>query len=666
MSTTPPTRLRTMSAMRRPPSTASSTTSSSRSRHSMGGPGSEQTTPRSSVASRSSIHESLTSPPLSASSAQGTAKASPLARGATARAAVPPPPSRGGSANGIKRGSPVPDRSASPAMSEALEGALRREVEEKEELMARLLSRDETIVELQRQIAEMQTTMGMGEGQLAELYADQERWETERAKLEEDIAKKNNVIDKLRIQLREVEKENRDSTRRLTEQAAQFESERQAFYDNTAHLKSRIQSLTDAQKDWKQAQLEASPEPNAEQVQGSEQEQGSGQQQERKVKPRASLGRSEPDEPPEMTALRLELSTLGTSHGSLGQTVKMLQSQLAEMERVNAELQEENEAFTTLLREKTLSGQIDIMRHGPNEHDDEEEQESTTGGLESELAESERQASSSPVESRRVVSHTYSLKRAPSPARSGRSARSARRVAAETLADLPVAGPGLDLAAELGRAENWDGGVDVNEEEKEKEREKEKEQEEAKAKASNAELEALRAEGGRRLDNQEDEEDRIERERMDAHMKLMGIDKQQTVHTPGAVSTFAASMSRETSSGADTPGSRMSGGLSRPDSAGAGVRFPTEELRAEHMELEDEAQMVTAAENRLAALDMREKALSAEMAKGRGGGFTEPTGRGTRVRRRSSGSAASTLFSAGHLSRGGSEADIGEDAEETV
>ncbi|KAG8678858.1 hypothetical protein FRC08_017429 [Ceratobasidium sp. 394] len=463
-----------------------------------------------------------------------------------------------------------------------------------------------------------------------------------------------------------------------------------------------------------------------------------------------------------MTALRLELSTLGTSHGSLGQTVKMLQSQLAEMERVNAELQEENEAFTTLLREKTLSGQIDIMRHGPNEHDDEEEQESTTGGLESELAESEGQASSSPVESRRVVSHTYSLKRAPSPARSGRSARSARRVAAETLADLPVAGPGLDLAAELGRAENWDGGVDVNEEEKEKEREKEKEQEEAKAKASNAELEALRAEvkqlkdankalslyaskiidriisqegfehvlavdyngpgatpakpkpqpklvekkeepktrpgsflsraaslslgspaplaiaspappkpplrvstevapppvekaepatpmskrerrglsvdwgrfnlfsrgstepqtpvvdprvaglkplnlradagkssvpaspiiqGGRRLDNQEDEEDRIERERMDAHMKLMGIDKQQTVHTPGAVPTFAASMSRETSSGADTPGSRMSGGLSRPDSAGAGVRFPTEELRAEHMELEDEAQM---------------------------------------------------------------------------
>ncbi|KAG8724253.1 hypothetical protein FRC09_020617 [Ceratobasidium sp. 395] len=846
-----------MSAMRRPPSMASST--STRSRHSTGGPGSEQTTPRSSLTSRtSSTHDpSPLSPPppvlsssasSASSSAQGTAKASPLARGATARAAVPPPPSRGGSANGIKRGSPVPDRSASPAMSEALEGALRREVEEKEELMMRLASRDESIAELQGQIKEMRATMGQGEGRLAELYADQERWEAERAGLEEDIAKKNNVIDKLRIQLRELEKENRDSTRRLTEQAAQFESERQAFYDNTAHLKSRIQSLTDAQKDWKQSQRdELEPGQEQEQERNSEQQgEESEQRQERRVKPRTSLARSEPEEPPEMTALRLELSTLETSHGSLGQTVKTLQTQLLEIERVNAELQEENEAFTTLLREKTLSGQIDLMRHGPS--DDEDEQESMSGGgLESELAESERQASMSPVETRRVVSHTHSLRRAVSPARSGRSGRSARArvVAAETLADLPVAGPGLDLAAELGRAENWDGGVDVEAEHKEKEEEKESEA----VKASNAELEALRAEvkslkdankaltlysskileriiaqegfehilavdygnpnatpakpkakpvekkeepkpkpisllaraaslsissssppvvppgqapprplristdapapassdldkaepatpmgkrerrglsmdwsklnpfargssnaepsapavdprvaglkplnlradvmgksssapvpaspvihGGRKLDNEEDEDDRIERERLNAQMKLMGLEREPTVHTPGAaVATFASStMSRESSSGVATPATPGSIGWGRrpgsvrQDSAGSGVRFPSEELRAEHLELDDDAQVVAVA--RIAALDRQEKALSAEMAKGRGGGFTEPPGRGGRVRRRSNASGTSTLFSAGRMSRGGSEQDIGEDGEET-
>jgi uncharacterized coiled-coil protein SlyX len=56
--------------------------------------------------------------------------------------------------------------------------------------MMRLATRDETIAELQAQIAEMRVTMGLGEGRLLELYADQERWEAERAGLEEDIAKK--------------------------------------------------------------------------------------------------------------------------------------------------------------------------------------------------------------------------------------------------------------------------------------------------------------------------------------------------------------------------------------------------------------------------------------------------------------------------------------------
>lgn len=54
----------------------------------------------------------------------------------------------------------------------------------------RLSNRDETIAKLNTQIAEMQAAMGQGEARLMELYADQERWETERAGLEEDIGKK--------------------------------------------------------------------------------------------------------------------------------------------------------------------------------------------------------------------------------------------------------------------------------------------------------------------------------------------------------------------------------------------------------------------------------------------------------------------------------------------
>lgn len=573
---------------------------------------------------------------------------------------------------------------------------------------------------------------------------------------------------------------------------------------------------------------------------------------------------AEASEPPEIVALRLELSTLGTSHGSLGQTVKMLQSQLAEVQRVNMSLQEENEAFTTLLREKTLNGQIDITRRGEGSEEesaDESVSVSREGGGSEQMS---KAGSMSPVETRRP---SYAMRRAVSPARSGRSgrsARSARKVAAETLADLPVAGPGLDLAAELGRAEVWDGGLDVEGEgEGEKEGEKEKEKVEEEVKMSNAELEGmcdrtenrldtdvlagLRAEvkhlkdankaltlyaskiidriisqegfehilsvnygdedkpkpkpkpaaiaqiqtkprsqsllaratsltagtkaltsaapitpsgvtrpplristaatepgpagaavpdspatpmgkrerrglsmdwsklnpfarytapaeqqqpppvdpriaglkpltlradaprapsspiivGGRKLDNEEDEEDRIERERLNATMKLMGIEREPSVHTPGAgVTTFAAA-------GTGGPADRFAVGWGRPptsvladSSSGPGTRIPTGELRAEHLELEEETQVLTAAaETKFAALERQEKVLSAEIAKGKGGGFTEPPPRGARTRRRGSsdtrsqGSGTSTLFSAGRLSRGGSEAGIGEEVE---
>ena len=44
-------------------------------------------------------------------------------------------------------------------------------------------------------------------------------------------------------------------------------------------------------------------------------------------------------EPPETTALKLELSTLSTSHASLQSTLALLQTQLSELQRVNKELQ---------------------------------------------------------------------------------------------------------------------------------------------------------------------------------------------------------------------------------------------------------------------------------------------------------------------------------------
>lgn len=56
--------------------------------------------------------------------------------------------------------------------------------------MVRLANRDEAIQQLEARITQMSTTMTQGESRLAELYADQERWEAERAALEKEITKK--------------------------------------------------------------------------------------------------------------------------------------------------------------------------------------------------------------------------------------------------------------------------------------------------------------------------------------------------------------------------------------------------------------------------------------------------------------------------------------------
>jgi hypothetical protein len=186
-------------------------------------------------------------------------------------------------------------------------------------------------------------------------------------------------------------------------------------------------------------------------------------------------------EPAEMTSLKLELSTLSTSYSSLQSTLVLLQSQLVDLKRVNNELQEENESYMILLREKTLSGQFDVMRQvgggSSNGGDDEEEEEgaddadvgslrstarSTLDRVDEELTEDnlERQLERSLESS---IDSTAS--RHPARQSRKRTTSTSSGPRGESLADLPITGPGLDLAAELGRAENKDilAGNDIEE-----------------------------------------------------------------------------------------------------------------------------------------------------------------------------------------------------------
>lgn len=184
-------------------------------------------------------------------------------------------------------------------------------------------------------------------------------------------------------------------------------------------------------------------------------------------------------EPAEMSALRLELATLSTSYSSLQSTVQLLQTQLIDLKRVNNELQEENESYNILLREKTLNGQFDVLRMGGNSvseassdtgaEDDGEMDHRDTDSFRSrgtgrgtpldrvdELPEEHSELDPEfGVEPRDTESHAPSPRKHSRKRGSSMSSRSPTR-RGESLANLPITGPGLDLAAELGRAENKD------------------------------------------------------------------------------------------------------------------------------------------------------------------------------------------------------------------
>lgn len=528
-------------------------------------------------------------------------------------------------------------------------------------------------------------------------------------------------------------------------------------------------------------------------------------------------GLDDPDnEPPEMTSLKLELSTLSTSYSSLQSTLILMQTQLVDLKRVNQELQEENESYMILLREKTLSGQFDLMKQvgGENCSDDEDDEESGTdlsssiGSLgRSTLDRVEEEPADElfePLPSEHMPGQDiHGSRHHGRPER--KRATSSHAPRGESLADLPITGPGLDLAAELGRAENKDilAGNSLDDRDRlgtPGKAKRNKKSQDAKishsestgldSNTSNADIDALRTEvkslkdankalslyaskiidriiaqegfehvlavdyekepatpvtatpntnasstlpfsqsktrpqsinfgrsnsnssantssppslsrsdpkakrrslsfdwttfslfnndrkpepspslrpltlkpgatpvtGGRKLDNHEDEEDRKERERIHATMKLMGIQPPAQSPLNSPVPLFIERTSEQTSTPPAKNNRRFSFFGSRTVAENnvndtSSVHSTSSSLQ--HFDrtttgLTEEALEHAEAENSLAALDARERDLSAEIAKGSASGFTEIAPRASRRSRRSAGgSSGSTVWSAG-------------------
>ena len=172
------------------------------------------------------------------------------------------------------------------------------------------------------------------------------------------------------------------------------------------------------------------------------------------------------NEPVEMTSLKLELSTLSTSYSSLQSTLILMQTQLVDLKRVNRALQEENESYMILLREKTLSGQFDLMKQvggasGTSDDSSDDDREDVGSLLSLGRSTLDRVEEEGDEVLDAEVSEDMSDSGVQQSVRSSRHSTRPRRISShlprgESLADLPITGPGLDLAAELGRAENKD------------------------------------------------------------------------------------------------------------------------------------------------------------------------------------------------------------------
>ncbi|KIK71164.1 hypothetical protein GYMLUDRAFT_33302 [Collybiopsis luxurians FD-317 M1] len=738
---------------------------------------------------------------LSSTTSPSHSSSASISRGATARSAASSrtPSSLNSATN--RRPASRSSTSSGPAGESAgdLAAELKAVTEKKEQLLLQLQDKDQTIEDQGKENDRLISALHDAEKSLNDLYAEQSR-------SEQELAQRIDISEKLRAQVRELEKEKRDILRRYNEQTATFDAERQSFYDNEQHLKSRIQSLSQARKK-PESPIVVDPESEAER-----------EEEETKLEPATELKSAKQDfndpeqEPAEMTALKLELSTLSTSHSSLQSTLVLLQGQLADLNRVNKQLQEENESYMILLQERTLSGQFDLKQVGGAD-DDEESDKGDVGSIRSSgrsiLDRVEEEASeNNPGSLAHELAGSFNASPDDSDARQGRPRQGRKRSSStshspapkgESLADLPITGPGLDLAAELGRAENKDileGNVSApSTPSKSKRSRKDPKAGFLEPSVSASDVLALRSEvkalkdankalslyaskiidriiaqegfehvlavdydnepptpstaapktakprpqsvivgrttsapssesprpngagfnvpklgtpptpaspstkasrrslsfdwkglfgsekkpepnlrpltlkpgaspvtGARKLDTTEDENDRRERERINATMKLMGIEPspsltspvpmQKAFSSPGPAPPPSANTNRRFSFfGSRTPASEpASSPVSTPSLNSSSTRIG---LGIENTELTQEALEHAEAENSLAALDAHERTLSSEIAKGASGGFTEIRRSSRRGRRSAGGRSAggsdsgSTVWSAG-------------------
>lgn len=79
------------------------------------------------------------------------------------------------------------------------------------QLLVRIQNKEQSLAELAAENSNLTSAFNAAEGRLTELYAEQ-------ARMEEETAARIDLVDRLRAQVQELERENRDVIRRYNEQ----------------------------------------------------------------------------------------------------------------------------------------------------------------------------------------------------------------------------------------------------------------------------------------------------------------------------------------------------------------------------------------------------------------------------------------------------------------
>ncbi|WVQ99619.1 hypothetical protein IAU59_006756 [Kwoniella sp. CBS 9459] len=197
------------------------------------------------------------------------------------------------------------------AAREDLEIALRKEWQGRERLMLQLEEAENDRRKLEIEHEELVKAISSLQSRTDEAFSEQSR-------MESDLEERDELLERMRRRVAEAERQARESQTRYVEQEKTFDMERQALQAQEQHLQQRLKSLANSHRS-------TTPTPN---------------------------------ETENLASMKDELSSLNLSHTTLLAKLNTVTKELHELKIANQELQEENEGWEFLVRERTLNGNV--------------------------------------------------------------------------------------------------------------------------------------------------------------------------------------------------------------------------------------------------------------------------------------------------------------------